>query len=109
MFVDREQRRFCKTEMDFGGLKIIISDLFSFSWRRFWDIQQLINDENSLLPWFLWGHKFACHQHNTGTAFCYVLYVCMYTQNNSVPRMEPWGTPQVRGSTEDGASPESSV
>ncbi len=29
----------------------------------------------------------------------------MYVQNNRGPRMEAWGTPQVRGATEEEVSP----
>lgn len=33
----------------------------------------------------------------------------MYTQNNSGPRIEPWGTPHVRKDTKEEAAPEGSA
>lgn len=39
ILVDRVLRLF----MDFGELNTTISDLISFSWRKFWDIEHLIS------------------------------------------------------------------
>lgn len=53
-------------------------------------------------------NKLVCHLHFNGTEYCaYELYVpeAAYTQNRSGPRTEPWGTPHVRGATEEEALP----
>ncbi len=75
---------------DFGLCFHLAGESFGTSSRK---------DKNWWLPssLFFMGHKIACHPHN-------YMSPCM-SQNNRRPRMEPWGTPQGRGATEEEASP----